>query len=322
MVAIIGATGLLGQHIVERFVAEGIDIVALHRPGNEGSLPAGVTRRPADILDEPSLREALDGAKSVIHAAAFVSFNPRLRKKIFEVNVEGTRHVVNTCLKLGVENLIHISSVSALGRKPGELITEESKWTGDFSSDYGESKYLAELEVFRGAEEGLTVSMVNPSVILSGSQPHSSSASLFDYVWQEGPFYTKGALNYVDARDVAEAVLQLHHKPLPGEKIILSAGSVPYLDFFSQVALHFKRKPPSISISPILTYWLGWAEEVRSFLLSREPMVTRETARQASQSFLYNSSKATEKLDMKFRSLESSISWCCEAYLRNVKPNK
>ncbi len=322
MVAITGATGLLGGHIVERLLSEGINLVAIHRPGHERLLPTQVTKRPADILDQASLREALEGVSTVIHAAAFVSFNPRLRKKVFEVNVQGTRHLVDTCLQQGISNFIHISSVAALGRRQGELITEESKWIDSFPTDYSEAKYLAELEVYRGAEEGLTVSMLNPSVILSGSQPHRSSAVLFDYVWNERPFYTKGSINYVDARDVAEVVFRLLLQPQPGEKFILSAGSVSYKNFFSSVARNLNRRAPFISISSILPYWLGWAEETRALLFNKEPMVTRQSAKMAIQSFRYDNRKAQDLIGIKFRTLEESLSWCCQEYLRNVNPNK
>lgn len=322
MVAITGATGLLGRHIVEKLLAEGVKTVALCRSGQESLLPQGAIIRTADILDQASLHDAFAGTTTVVHAAAFVSFNPRLRKKVFEVNIEGTRHVVDTCLHLGIPHLIHISSVAALGRKSGEPITEESKWTGQMTSHYGESKYLAELEVYRGAEEGLQVNLVNPSIILSGSQPHRSSAALLDYAWSERPFYTKGFLNYVDARDVAESVYRLCLKPRPGEKFILSAGSVSYLDFFTAVANHFGKKPPRISVTPSLTYLLGWLEETLGLLMNHEPVLTRQSARMALQHFVYRNDKVQDILGIQFRSLEESLAWSCADYIRNVKTNK
>ncbi len=322
MVAITGATGLLGTHILNKLLAEGVSPIALCRPGQDFSLPEGIQKRTGDILDQVSLKEAFEGATTVIHAAAFVSFNPRRRKKIFEVNVTGTRNVVDTCLQLGIKNLIHISSVSALGRKQGEEISEESKSTGGYSTDYGESKYLAELEVFRAAEEGLTVSVLNPSTILSASQPDRSSGTLFNYCWNEMPFYTGGMLNYVDARDVAEAAFQLYKNPREGEKFILNSDAILYRDFFHEVARRFSKRAPSIKISPFLSSWLGWAEEMRCLLTRHEPLVTRQSARMAIQSFHYNNNKAQVDLGIRFRSLEETLNWCCDHYLVNVKPNK
>ncbi len=321
-IAITGATGLLGGHLVEKFRAEGIAPTAVHRPGTKPHFSPDVITRPADVLDQVSLEEALEGATTVIHAAAFVSFNPRQQKKIYEINVEGTKHVVDTCLHLGIKNLIYISSVAALGRKSGEVLNEESKWMGVRSSDYAESKYLAELEVFRGAEEGLTVSLVNPAVILSAAQPARSSATLFDYVWNENHFYTNGLLNYVDARDVAEVVFQLFNKPQAGEKFILATGNITYKEFFLRVASHLGKSAPSIRISSSLSYWAGWAEEVRAVLLQREPIVTRQSAKMALQSYRYDPGKVKACLGIQFRSLDDTLAWCCEDFLRNVKPNK
>ncbi|CAN5334486.1 SDR family oxidoreductase [soil metagenome] len=322
MIAITGATGLLGQHLLEKFQAENIEIIALHRAEREGLLPSGSTKRQADILDQVSLREAFEGVDTLIHSAAFVSFNPRWRKKLFDVNVTGTKNVVDTCLQLGVKNLIHISSVAALGRSAKGIITEDTKWNSSNTTDYAETKYLAELEVYRGAEEGLNISMVNPSVILSASQSDRSSARLFDYVWNEKKYYTSGSLNYVDARDVAQAVLQLYKKPQPGQKYILSAGTLPFQEFFVKVAERFNKKPPSIKVSSSLSYWAGMAEEFRAFLTNSEPLVTRQSAKMAIQSYQYSSQKSQDELGIRFENLEQTLEWCCERYLRNVKSNK
>lgn len=322
MIAVTGATGLLGSHILARLRAGDLPMTALHRPGHDDELPPDVARVEGDILDQPSLIDAFQNANTVIHAAAYVSFNPRHRKKIFAVNVEGTKNVVDTCLQVGVKNLIHISSVAALGRKSGMRTTEETKWDHTNASSYSESKHLAELEVFRGAEEGLNVSIVNPSVILSAAKPGRSSATLLDYAWNEKPFYTDGLLNYVDARDVAEAIYKLSLTPMNGEKFILSAGSVSFKDFFSRVAKQFGKKSPRFRINATTAALAGWGEELMGWLLNREPLVTRESARMAVQSFQYENKKAREKLNLEFQTLESTIAWCCADYLRNVNPNK
>ena len=77
MVAVTGATGLLGGHIMDRLQQDGVSAIALHRPGKEGLLPPEMTKRPVDILDQVSLREAFADVTTVIHSAALVSFNPR-----------------------------------------------------------------------------------------------------------------------------------------------------------------------------------------------------------------------------------------------------
>ena len=321
MVAVTGASGLLGRHLVEKLVEEGEQVIAIVR---DPSTPFSETVivRQADILDPFTIQAAVNGATTVIHAAAFVSFNPRRRREIMEVNVIGTRNVVDVCLHQGIKNLIHISSVAALGRKPGELVTEDQPWTGQDASDYATSKYLAELEVFRGAEEGLIVGLVNPTVILSGTQAHRSSASLLDYVWEENKFYNDGTLNYVDARDVSEAVYKLVQLPRPNERFILCGGTIPYRDFFNKVATQWGKSPPMIRISSRWVYLFGMGEEVRSFLVGTEPRVTRQSAMLTVRNFTYDSTKAQRILGTRFRAIEETLVWCCAKYAQNVSRNK
>lgn len=321
MIAITGASGLLGRHLVEKLRSEGVDVIAVVRD-TQVSFPDGVDVRQGDVVDPLAIQEAIEGADAVIHAAALVSFNPRRRKEILNVNVDGTRNVVNACLKLGIKTLVHISSVSALGRKPGTAITEEDTWTDQYSSDYGTSKYLAELEIYRGAEEGLTVGIVNPSVILSGYPIHRSSGSLFDYVWKERRFYADGILNYVDVRDVGDAVFQLLKNPRPGERFTLSAGTLPYRDFFSRVAHQWKKRAPSVKIPGALLYAFGLAEEIRCWLIGAEPLITRQSAASTAHNFRYDTSKAQRDLGTQYRELDESIAWCCAEYGQHVSRNK
>ncbi|MBP9926921.1 MAG: NAD-dependent epimerase/dehydratase family protein, partial [Cyclobacteriaceae bacterium] len=132
MIAITGANGLLGNYILRKLVSEKIPVVALHRKDSDRSSLTdltGVVWREGDILNPAALREAFEGATTVIHTAAQVSFNPRMKKTIMEVNVEGTKNVVNTCLSQNIPRLIHISSVAALGRKKGiSEIDETARW--------------------------------------------------------------------------------------------------------------------------------------------------------------------------------------------------
>lgn len=321
MVGVTGASGLVGRHLVEKLVAEGVAVAAIVRNPKEVFSPSVVVRT-ADVMDPLGMRQSLEGITTVIHAAANVSFNPRRRKEIAEINVAGTRHVVNACLQSGIKNLVHVSSVAALGRKAGEPITEDHVWTGLHVSDYAHSKYLAELEVFRGAEEGLNVSLVNPSVVLSGAHPNRSSASLLSYVWRGGRFYTHGMLNYVDARDVADAVYHLVQHPMPGQKYILSGGSITYKEFFDRLARHWGKRAPSIRISSGTVSVLGFAEELLSALLNREPRVTRQSAAMTVRSFSYDTSKAHRLLGKFFRPIEDTLAWCCENYAQNVNRNK
>lgn len=322
MILVTGASGLLGQHLVHTLTGQGHAVRVLIRNTSQALFPTGIDLQEGDVLDIASLEPALRDIDTVVHAAALVSFNPQRRAEIYAVNVEGTRNVVNASLQQGVKTLVHISSVAALGRKQNAPISEADPWTGMFATDYARSKYLAELEVFRGGEEGLTVSLVNPAVILSGQPLHRSSGSLLDYAWKQRLFYTSGHLNYVDVRDVADAVLRLINLPQPGERFTLCGGNIPYADFFRAVAQRWNKRAPSIRIPGPTVYAFGLAEELRGLLTGQEPQVTRQSAAMTVRNFRYDCSKAVRQLGVHFHPLEETLDWCCARYAQDVSRNK
>lgn len=327
MIAVTGANGLLGSFILRKLAAENIPAIGLHKVDSDYSHLDDLTNvswRELEILDPISVEEGIKGATHVIHTAAYVSFNPRLQKKIMDVNIEGTQHLVNACLAQQVKQLIHVSSVAALGRKKDiPNIDETSRWVdSDLNTDYAKSKYLGEVEVWRGAEEGLSVAVINPSVILAPSDWDKSSAQLFHYVWKEKKFYTDNLVNYVDARDVAEVIWQIYSQKISGERFIASGGNIEIKDLFHLIALRFKKKAPSIKIHPRWVNMFARLEELRAQFMGHEPLITRQTAKITKENFRYQNTKATNQLGVSFRKLEETLDWCCNYYLRTYTTNK
>jgi dihydroflavonol-4-reductase len=283
-----------------------------------------ITWRNADILDPISLHDALHDVTHVIHAAAMVSFNPRERKTIYNVNVSGTRNIVNACLSIGINRLLHVSSVAALGRqKDQSLIDENNKWIDSpLNSTYAESKYLAELEVFRAQEEGMSTIIVNPSVILAPANWNKSSAKLFKYVHEEKMFYIDGSLNYVDVRDAANIVVKLLHTSHESNRYILNAGAITFKDFFDNVAGKLNAKSPSIKIGKTFLKTLATLETIRSALTNSNPLITRETARLSGTNFYYDNKKIRKTLDFEFELIDKTLQWCCEHYIKKINNKK
>jgi len=321
MIAVTGANGLLGSFIVRKLVAQNEPFVALKRKGSDTSLlndiAGKITWRDTDLLDAQSIDEAFHDVTHVFHTAATVSFNPHREKEVLAVNAMGTRHVVNAALLNGVQRLVHISSVAALGRqKEQNVIGESNKWIDSpLNSTYAQSKYLAELEVFRSQEEGLSVVVVNPSLILAPADWTRSSAQLFKYVWEEKPFYMEGCLNYVDVRDVAELSYRLLKHTVQGERFIASAGNISYSDFFSSIARKFNKKAPHIKVSKKWLSMMAIVESVRAKIADVEPLVTRERARLAGTEFLYENAKIRNLLNFEFQPIDKTLQWCCEYYM-------
>ena len=328
MIAITGASGLLGSFIASKFSSQGKDVIGLTRQ-KEKAIRSHLHQKEirweeVNILDPISLTESFKDVHTVIHSAALVSFNPRRSKEIFDTNVRGTRNVVDSCLTAGVKKLIHISSVAALGRPKGvSKIDEGSLWMNDkLSPDYALSKYQAELEVYRGQEEGLEISIVNPSVILAPSDWNSSSSQIFKYIWNENSFFINGDIHYVDVRDVANIVYELSLSDYSGERFIASSNNTSFQNIFEEIAKRFNKRPPAIKVGKTVAKSIAYLEEVRSFLTNQEPIITKQTVQIPLQSFQYDNKKAVEKLKINFKSLQETLDFCCDYYLQNNTTNK
>ena len=314
-----GATGLIGSHVVRYLLALGRPVSALYRGQNGYGLLTDIANQitwlDGDVLDIPSLEIAITPGCDVVHCAAIVSFVPKDRARMEQVNVEGTANIVNVCLVAGVRKLAYLSSVASLGRPesknnvPGAIVvTEEQKWEeSPLNSAYAKTKYRAELEVWRGSAEGLPVVMVNPSVVLGEGDWTRSSTQLIKYVYDEKRFYTEGDINYVDVLDVAEAIVKLLHSPVVDQRFILNAGAMPYRDFLTQLAQALGKRPPNIRVPPGLARVLAALESVRSFVTGTSPLITQETARGASHRYYYPGEQITHSIDFQYRPLETTI---------------
>jgi nucleoside-diphosphate-sugar epimerase len=248
---------------------------------------------------------------------------------LLQVNVEGTAVLVDACLMQPEIRLCHVSSVAALGEAAAaspavlgslQVVTEEAKWDlGASHSAYAASKYLGELEVWRGISEGLSAVIVNPSVILGPADWNRSSTRLFQYAYNEHLFYTPGNINVVDVRDVVAAMLRLTlDLTVSGERFVLSAAALPLHDFLTQAAKCFGKKPPTTAVPDWAAEAIWRVEHVRSVLTGARPLITKDTARAGRRSLVYEATKVQQATGLIFRPVAETIAWCCTELQRNV----
>lgn len=319
-VFITGATGFIGSHIARRYLADGYSVSALKRADSSYGMLTDVadqiTWYEGDVLDIPSLEQAIKPGIDVVHAAAIVSFEPKGRDQMERINVEGTANVVNVCLNVGIRKLGFISSVAAVGRPVPKgntknepvVVDENYKWEeSPNNSNYAKTKYRAELEVWRGVAEGLNVAIVNPSIVLGTGDWNRSSLQLIKYVMDEKPFYPAGLANYVDVLDVVDAMVRLMQSSISSQRFILNGGTIPYRSLLEQIANALKKRPPTMRVPPALTRLLWPLEAIRAWVLGKTPLITRETARSASSSYQYDGHKIEQVAGFQYRSLSETI---------------
>lgn len=319
-----GGTGLVGSHLLYELVSGGKKVRATMRKNSQLELVSKlflwydaargqklfseIEWVEADVNDVFSLREALQGVNNVYHCAAMVSFLPADRQQMMKVNVNGTANLVNACLEQGIEKFCHCSSVAAIGQPDeGKPTVESLVWkTSSTNSWYSISKYGAEREVWRGSEEGLPVVIVNPTIVIGPGDTARSSAQLYQSVKNGLKFYTKGVTGFVDARDVASAMVQLAESPVVNERFILSSENLQYRKVFDFFAASAGVQPPKYFAGPVLSAIAWRMEKLRSLITGRKPLITRETARNANNVRLFSSEKIQKAIGFKFRPVEEA----------------
>jgi dihydroflavonol-4-reductase len=317
MVLVTGGAGLLGTELIKQLLVQGKQVRAIY---NQTPLPSfdsnGLQQFQCNILDTTALEEAMQDVEQIYHCAAIVTFNPARKKELFKINVEGTTNVVNAALNTGIKKLVHVSSVAALGRlREGQMVTEDMNWTPESSnSNYGESKYLAELEVWRGIGEGLEAVMVNPVIILGAGDWNSGSSKIFKSVHDEFPWYTSGVSGFVDVRDVARSMIALMESSISSERFIISAENRTYKEIFSLIAKAFGKRQASKEVTPFIASVVWRLEALKSRFTGSEPLVTKETAVSALTKVYYDNSKLKKFLpDFSYYSIEETIAYTCAA---------
>ena len=323
MIFVTGGTGLIGSFLLHGLRARGLAVRALHRGAVPTQAAAGVEWLAGDLLDTEVLRRAIGPEVThVFHCAGLVSYAPQDEDLLLSVNVQGTAAIVDACLERPGIRLAHVSSVAALGGpaagQPAPLaevrtVTETATWDlGAAHPAYATSKYLGELEVWRGVAEGLSAIIVNPSVVLGPGDWHRSSTRLLRYAHQQHRFYTRGLINFVDVRDVVDQLLALalDQPALTGERYILSAEARPLAEFFRLAAVAMQRRPPTVAVPNWAAEIIWRLEHARAVLTGARPLITKDTARAGREPVVYAHAKVQSATGLGFRRLEETLAWC------------
>ena len=309
-----GAAGLVGNELVKQLLDKGFSVKAIYNSTPLSLSHPDLEIVQCDILDVVRLEEVMQDITQVYHCAAIVSFDPKDKYRLLKINVEGTTNVVNACINAGVKKLVYVSSVAALGRiRNGQTVTEEMNWTPETSNSiYGKSKYLAELEVWRGHAEGLQTVIVNPSIILGADNWETGSTAIFKTVYNEFKWYTDGVSGFVDVRDVAEAMILLMNSDISGQRFILNSECLSYKELFFSIAKCFGKKPPQKKVTPFLAEIVWRMEALKAMFSGKKHLLTKETARTAQTKIYYDNSKILKALPgFEFTKIEDTIERTC-----------
>ena len=226
-----GASGFIGAHVARELRLRGGD----------------VRTERVDLLDRKGLERAVDGCEAVVHVAALYSYDasPEL---IERVNVEGTRNVIEACLRKGVRRLLHTSTSGTCGPVRGRSATEaDAPPLWELAVPYKRTKLAAEQLVLAAARNGLDALVVNPtSPVGPGDQkPTPTGRMIAGVATGRIRFYLGNfGLNVVDVRDVARGHALVLERGRTGERYILGGTDLKLEELFARIAdLAWRPRP-------------------------------------------------------------------------------
>lgn len=332
MILVTGGTGLVGSHLLFKLTQKGHRVRAIYRTQkkidavkhvfsyyleNIEDCFSKIEWVEGDITDIPKLTEAFNGITHVYHCAAFISFDPNYYHSLRQINIDGTANVVNLCISNNIEKLCYVSSIAAIGKEPSDkLITEESPWNKDDDhSVYAITKYGAEMEVWRGCQEGLDVVIVNPGVIIGPGFWRFGSGSFFKRIYKGLNYYTTGTTGYVSVDDVVNIMTLLMDENIKNERYIVIAESLTFQSFFTKIASALNVEPPKKKASSLLLQIAWRMDWLRSKIKGKHRRLVRHSVNSIQSITNYDNSKIIRDINYEFNSVDSVISSTSQKFL-------
>jgi dihydroflavonol-4-reductase len=309
-----GGTGFIGSAVVRHLAAGGHRVRVLARGGSDrrllADLPVEIVE--GDLTDAVSLRRSSHGCGWLFHVAAFYSLWARDRRLFYDINVEGTRRILQAAAEAGASRVVYTSTVGALGiPKNGSAGTEETPVSlADMVGDYKRSKFLAE-EVARDfARQGLPVVIVNPSAPVGPRdiKPTPTGQMIVDFLRGRMWAYLETGLNLVDVEDVAAGHLLAAERGKVGERYILGGRNLTLREIFEILARVTGIRPPRLKVTPGLILPLARVSEwVADHLTGRPPLIAVDAVRMARKTMFFDCAKAIRELGMPQSPVEGAL---------------
>ncbi len=336
MILVTGGTGLVGSHLLYDLCGREDRIIATKRPDSNtaavrkifgyyspeadaDALFSKINWVDADLLDIPSLEKALANITVVYHCAALISFDPKDEKALRNINIQGTANIVNLCIAYKVQKLCFVSSVAALG--PGNkngVVNEQSKWNPEENhNDYAISKYGAEIEVWRGSQEGLNAIIVNPGVIIGPGFWDNGSGELFSRIDKGLSYHFPKVSGFVAVQDVVRAMTLLTNSEIKNEQFTLVSENLSFENVLKATATYLHKPKPDKQLKKWMIA-LGWVFQKIGGLFGMRQQITRDSINGLFEKTYYDSSKIKSAIGFKFQPVDETLKKTADIYLKET----
>lgn len=322
-ILVTGADGLLGNNLVRELLKRDHDVTAMIEEGKKPQALVGIDVKMVEgnILNPESMNTLLEGAEVVYHCAANTNVWPAKAEIINKVNIDGTKNVIDACLKHGVKRMIFVGTANSFGSgkidNPGN--ESNSYEAAHYGLDYMDSKRRAQEVVLDAVEkQGLQALVVNPTFMIGPHDSKPSSGAMILAIYNgKVPCYTHGGKNFVNVKDAAVAMANAATKGRIGECYILGHENLTYKEMFDKIGDVVGKKSPKRSLPNSIVKTYGKTSTILGKMFKFNPAVTHELSILSTEDHYYSPKKAVEELEMPQTPIEEGIKECYSWFKEN-----
>lgn len=327
MILVTGGTGLVGSHLLFHLAQAGHVVKAIYRTThrlekvrrlfsyyseNPDNIYHNIHWIKADLNDLSLLEKAFEDITHVYHCAALISFDPSDFKILQKVNETGTANLVNMCISKRITKLCYVSSIAAIGKSPNSsLVTEDNEWRSSHANPYALTKHLAEMEVWRGTQEGVPAVVVNPGVILGPGFWDYGSGKLFKIAAKGSRFYPPGGTGFVTVQDVVRMMIELMNSEITNERFIAVAENLSYSQILSRLATCLEVRVPRVKIKIWQLKLLWRIDWLWNKLSGQKRKLSKAQVASLKERSIFDNSKATRFIDFEYKPMDDYLSFYC-----------
>ena len=313
-VLITGSSGFIGAAVTRAVVAKGDEVRVLVRSTsnrtNLDGLPVETVE--GDLQDSKSLKRALTGCQGVYHVAAHYALWAQDPTTFYNVNVEGTKHLFRAAEETGVERIVYTSTIGAIGLPDDGGLGREELFPSDgqLSGDYKRSKFLAEQEVLKLAQQGLPVVIVNPTAPVGERdvKPTPTGQIIVDFMKGRMFAYIETGMNLIDVDDVAMGHVRAMERGRIGERYILGNQNLMFRDICQILSQLTGVPAPRVRLPWRLVVPLAHVNTwIANLVTHKTPRIPLEGVRMAKYRMHYDCAKARKELNLPQTPVEAAL---------------
>jgi len=313
-----GAAGFLGSHVARQLVAQGDDVRVLLRASSSNRAISDLSLEyvTGDLRDPSSLDRAMAGAKRVFHVAADYRLWAKRSQDIYDSNVAGTKNLLAAARKAGVERLIYTSTVATVAVDRPEPPNESTHAKlEEMVGHYKRSKWIAEQEVLKEAEQGLPVIVAMPTTPVGpwDWKPTPTGKIILDFLNGKMPGYVETGLNFVGVEECAAGHLLLAERGKIGERYLLGAENLTLKQLLDALESITGLAAPAMKIPHGVALGVAYVESAFSRLIGKEPQIPVEGVKIARHLMFVDCSRAKKELGFApgpvVAALERAVKW-------------